>query len=197
MRKFNQQLDLSGKVKICGMKKMTGLKEAGEQLHRADHFLYKEVNIDVLPSVYELIIKTADQLKLNHFVLEIVFVKDGNLQLIQDKKKASLDFENNFFDGCLTMNAIYFWKDPIAYFKEIYRVLRPGGVFSLAFKEKKAGGNLPWTEPDFTFYDIHEVEAFFIESGFINIELKHITEEILDKEMVTPFVSIVGEKKAG
>lgn len=176
-----------------------GLKEADEQMHGAEHPLYNEMKSGVSPSLYEVIFKTADQLKLtdHSFVLEIVFVKEGHVQLIQDKKDANLGFENNFFDSCFTVNTIYFWDDPISHFQEIYRVLRPGGSFTLAFKEKKFGGDLPWTQADFTFYDINEVETFFRKSGFVNIEVKHIPEEILDKsnkEIITHFVSITGRK---
>lgn len=179
-----------------------GLKEAGELMHGAEYPLYKEIKSGVSPSPYEVIFKTADQLKLtdHSFVLEIVFVKEGHVQLIQDKKDANLGFENNFFDSCFTVNTIYFWEDPISHFQEIYRVLRPGGSFSLVFKEKKFGENMPWTRADFTFYDINEVETFFRKSGFVNIEVKHISEDILDKggkDMVTPFVSIAGSKEAG
>lgn len=183
------------------MKKLICLKEADEQVNDAEHFLYKEMKSDVSPSHDEGIFKTADQLKLtgSSYVLEIVFVRDGHVQLIQDTKCANLDFENNFFDSCFTVNTIYGWADPISHFQEIYRVLRPGGNFSLVFKEKKFGGNMPWTQADFTFYDIHEVETFFKKSGFVNIEIKHISEEIRDKdgkEMIAPFVGIAGWKEA-
>jgi len=179
------------------MKDLIDLKQTCEKLYRADHFSSKKKNSSDSPPLFELIYKTVDQLKVkaDFSVSEVVFIKEGNLHVINDKKGTSLDFENNFFDACINVNAIYFWEHPITYFKEIYRVLRPGGVFSLAFKEKKCGGNLPWTQPDFTFYDIREVETFFMESGFENIEVKQIAEETLDKEMITPLINVFGQKK--
>ena len=124
-------------------------------------------------------------------------IRESSVQFIRAKESGTLDFGNSYFDCCFTVNTIYFWKDPISHFKEIYRVLQPGGKFYLAFIEKKFGGHLPWTQSDFVFYTINEVEAFFRKAGFVNIEVEQMTEEIIDKggkEMIRPFVSIAGMK---
>ncbi|MBB6498570.1 class I SAM-dependent methyltransferase [Pedobacter cryoconitis] len=124
-------------------------------------------------------------------------IREGQVQFIQAKEDGALDFEDCYFDYCFTINTIYFWKDPISHFKEIYRVLQPGGKFNLAFVEKKFGGDLPWTHGDFIFYDVNEVKTLFRKAGFVNIEVKQMTEEIIDKtrkELIRPFLSITGRK---
>lgn len=108
-----------------------------------------------------------------------------------------LDFQDNFFDYCFTANSIYFWPDPLNYVAESYRVLKRGGKMSLAFVEKNFGGDLPWTQLDFTFYEIDEVKSFFKQSGFANIEVKKMMETIMDqngREISRPFIMVSGQK---
>ena len=108
-----------------------------------------------------------------------------------------LDFQDNFFDYCFTANTIYFWPDPLKYLAESYRVLKPGGKMNLAFVEKNFGGDLPWTQLDFTFYEIDEVKSIFKQSGFSNIEVKKMMETIMDqngKEISKPFIVVSGHK---
>ncbi|QNN40478.1 class I SAM-dependent methyltransferase [Pedobacter roseus] len=109
-----------------------------------------------------------------------------------------LDFGDNSFDCCFTANTIYFWPDPLKYLTESYRVLKPDGQMNLVFVEKNFGGHLPWTQFDFTFYEIDEVKTLFKQSGFVNIEVKKMTETIMDqngKEISKPFIIISGQKK--
>jgi SAM-dependent methyltransferase len=96
---------------------------------------------------------------------------------IQTRKSARLDVDDYSFDYCFTENTIYFWEEPIAHLKEIYRALKNAGMFSMAFIEKQYGGDLPWTQLDFTFYDPNEVKFFFKQAGFVGIEEKQMRIE--------------------
>jgi len=118
-------------------------------------------------------------------------------QFIKIEENGTLEFPNDFFGYCFSVNSIYFWENPLRYFKEIYRVLAIGGKFDLAFIEKKFGADLPWTHADFTFYEINQVKDFFHQAGFATIEAKEMTEEITDKygKVVTrPFLILSGNK---
>ena len=122
---------------------------------------------------------------------------DGNAVEFIKTADNKLDFQDNFFDYCFTANTIYFWPDPLKYLAESYRVLKPGGKMSLAFVEKNFGGDLPWTQLDFTFYEIDEVKSFFELSGFANIEVKKMMEMVMDqngKEISKPFIVVSGRK---
>lgn len=108
------------------------------------------------------------------------------------------DLQDNSFDWCVTANTIYFWPDPLKYLSESYRVLKSGGKMNLAFVEKNFGAHLPWTQLDFTFYETDEVKSLFKQSGFVNIEVKKMTETIIDqngKEITKPFILVSGQKK--
>lgn len=123
---------------------------------------------------------------------------DGNdIELIKTTDH-QLDFEDNSFDYCFTANTIYFWPDPLKYLTESYRVLKSGGKMNLAFVEKNFGAHLPWTQLDFTFYEINEVKSLFKQSGFTNIEVKKLTETIIEQngeEITKPFIMVSGQKK--
>jgi len=118
-------------------------------------------------------------------------------RLVKVEEDGKLGFQDDFFDNCFSANSIYFWNNPLNYFMEIYRVLRSGGKFDLAFVEKKHGGALPWTQADFAFYEIDQVKDFFKKSGFVNIEVEEMTEEIADQygnAVKRPFVILSGKK---
>ncbi|WP_431294590.1 class I SAM-dependent methyltransferase [Pedobacter sp. P26] len=123
---------------------------------------------------------------------------DGNAIELIKKTDHQLDFEDNYFDYCFTANTIYFWPDPLKYLAESYRVLKSNGKMNLAFVEKNFGGDLPWTQLDFTFYEIDEVKSFFKQSGFAKIEVNKLTETVTDqsgKEVTKPFIMVSGQKK--
>ncbi|WP_254413421.1 class I SAM-dependent methyltransferase [Dyadobacter diqingensis] len=77
-----------------------------------------------------------------------------------------LDFQDDFFDKIFTVNTVYFWQDPVAYAKEIFRVLKPGGVFSLVFSDKSFMEQLPFTKFGFQLYDKNLAETLLKQSGF-------------------------------
>jgi len=81
-----------------------------------------------------------------------------------------LNFPSDFFDKIFTVNTIYFWQDPEAYAREIFRVLKPGGVFSLGFASRDFMEGLPFTKYRFNLYDKLTVEALLIKAGFSVLE---------------------------
>lgn len=124
-------------------------------------------------------------------------LNEGYAEFSRAIEKEKLNFEDNFFDCCFTINNIYFWKAPKLIFAEIYRVLRTGGTFNIAFIAQKHGKDLPWTHADFNFYETNQLKAFLRTAGFDSIEVKEITEEILTKDgqkVTRPFVYLTGRK---
>ena len=77
-----------------------------------------------------------------------------------------LYFESAAFDKIFTVNTLYFWKDPVAYAGEIFRVLKPGGIFCLCFAPKEFMSKLPFTGYIFRLYTLEEAETVMISAGF-------------------------------
>jgi len=118
-------------------------------------------------------------------------------QLLKIEEGGRMGFQDDFFDCCFSASSLYFWKNPARYFLEIYRILKPGGKFEIAFVEKNYGVDLPWTQVDFTFYEVDQVKDFFHQAGFVNIKVNKMTEERTDKNgsaITRPFVIISGRK---
>lgn len=82
----------------------------------------------------------------------------------------NLDFPEHTFDKIFTVNTLYFWKHPDQYAAEIYRVLKPGGSFSLAFAHKDFMEQLPFTKWDFQLYDTSMVQSLLEHAGFSILE---------------------------
>ena len=56
----------------------------------------------------------------------------------------ALPYGDATFDRVLTVHTIYFWPDPVAAFREVRRVIRPGGRFVLVFHEPDPGPAATW-----------------------------------------------------
>lgn len=89
-----------------------------------------------------------------------------------------IPFSENYFDRAFTVNTIYFWKDTLAMLMEIYRVLKPSGIFSLTFAEESFMQNLPFTKFGFELYSREKAEVFIKQTPFT------IRETIIEKENV-------------
>lgn len=140
---------------------------------------------------------TSEDMVKKAILANTLKVKQGSARFVKAKGDGILDFKNDFFDQCFTENTLYFWKNPILYFMEIKRVLKSGGKFTLSFTEKNFAKNLPWTQLEFTFYDVKEVQKIFQRTGFTNITAKKITDKIINENgewVKSSYVMMSGQK---
>jgi len=93
-----------------------------------------------------------------------------------------IPFDSNYFHKILTVNTLYFWKNPIQLLNEIYRVLKPGGKFCLTIAQKDFMEKLPFTKFIFELYDIAKVEKLIQASHFKNMEFKEHIEQLAYKD---------------
>lgn len=88
---------------------------------------------------------------------------------------ADMIFADNRFDTVTAFETVYFWPDLAKCFREVWRVLKPGGTFLICNevngdtdKDKK------WTEiiGGMTIYKDTELKAYLEQAGFCNIAVQ-------------------------
>ena len=98
----------------------------------------------------------------------------------------NIPFEDEKFNKAMTVNTIYFWKNPIKLLDEIYRVLKTDGLFCITFAQKDFMEMLPFTQHGFNLYDNQKLEDLIQQSSFKLINFSAHTEQVRSKadEMV-------------
>ena len=86
----------------------------------------------------------------------------------------NLEFEDDSFDTITTMNTIYFWNDTIQGLREIYRVLKDGGVFYNAVLTKESLDKVFYTKNGFKKFEKNEYVEMAQQVGFKNISFKDL-----------------------
>jgi len=137
----------------------------------------------------ELMFQEARQINRNFVSQKQAFFSlyDGNV----------IPFEDEFFDKIFTVNTIYFWQQPEKLLLEIYRVLKPEGIFCITFAEESFMKTLPFTQYEFELYSTEKVEKLIQKTVFkitnketLTEKVKTRTRELVDRQ----FTTIVLEK---
>lgn len=108
-----------------------------------------------------------------------------------------IPFEDHKFDKIFTVNTLYFWEKPLDFLNEIFRVLKPEGIFVLTFGQKEFMQNLSFTEFGFNLYDNQNLIELLQKSHFSNYVVTEKEELIKSKtgELVTRIYTILTIKK--
>ena len=109
-----------------------------------------------------------------------------------------LPFEDKTFDKIFTVNTVYFWKQPVEYLNQIYRVLKDNGTFILTFGQRSFMEKLPFTQFDFTLYNTDEMEETVSKSHFQRMKISEKEEEVKSKtanETITRNYTVLTIKK--
>lgn len=101
-------------------------------------------------------------------------VKSGRMEL-REGDVSGLPYEEAFFDGAYTVNTVYFWPEPEAALRELFRVLKPGGVFANVCYEKAWLERLPYTR-SFRRYERKELEDLGRQAGFSEVHTRTIKQ---------------------
>lgn len=127
--------------------------------------------------------------------LNIEFKDQADFVLYEGEK---LPFEDEVFDKIFTVNTVYFWKEPVAYLNEIYRVLDDNGTFVLTFGQREFMQTLPFTEYNFKLYSNDEMEELVSKSHFKRMKISEKEEAIKSKtgdELIKRIYTVLTIKK--
>lgn len=103
-----------------------------------------------------------------------------------------IPFENDLFNRVMTVNTIYFWKNPSALLGEIYRVIKPGGKCFITFAQKSFMKQLPFVKHHFELYDHKKLEALVGTTPFKILQIEEKSDHTQSKtgEMVNRHYAI-------
>ena len=87
---------------------------------------------------------------------------------------AELPFESEQFDAVTAFETVYFWPDLPQCFREVYRVLKPGGTFLICNESNgDTDKDEKWTEiiGGMTIYKDAELKAYLEQAGFHDVQI--------------------------
>ncbi|MCH4034027.1 MAG: class I SAM-dependent methyltransferase [Lachnospiraceae bacterium] len=90
-------------------------------------------------------------------------------------QRASVDqlpFTGDTFDLVTAVETVYFWEDPQANIREIFRVLKPSGTLAILAEASDPLLHQDWTNPGgkMVLYRPGEYRTFLSRAGFINLK---------------------------
>jgi ubiquinone/menaquinone biosynthesis C-methylase UbiE len=88
-----------------------------------------------------------------------------------------LPFDDNSFDIIFCINVIYFWEMPEQHLKEIYRVLKPGGMFYTGFRPADTMLQLPFTKYGFTLFSEDDWNRKLSDSNFNYVSSEKLSSQ--------------------
>ncbi len=153
-------------------------------LFQAKNLSYKGIEIS------DLMFEKANQIKSS--------LIESDIELILTNETTVLPFEDKTIDSCFSVNTIYFWSDPIKYFTEIYRVLKPNSSVTISYIREDFLKKQPFViEEIFAIYKTEWLIRIMTNIGYSNLERWQYMEETIDKlgnKVVRPFVVLKGKK---
>jgi ubiquinone/menaquinone biosynthesis C-methylase UbiE len=116
--------------------------------------------------------------------LNDAFVQSGRARFVSGNAE-QLPFEAGTFNKVFSVNTVYFWENQKAVLAEIHRVLKPGGILSLAIRPKKLMQHYPFVQFGFNLFSKEDLVTLLSENHF------RVTDIM---ERVEPEQEIAGEK---
>ena len=109
---------------------------------------------------------------------ELGFKNEIAFSLFDGKR---IPFEDESFDKIMTVNTIYFWKRPLNFLIEIYRVLKPNGVCVICYGEEAYMAQMPFTVYGFNLYNQEKIKSLISLSPFSVDQTETKSEMVMSK----------------
>lgn len=109
----------------------------------------------------EVMVAQAQKTNQHYIAQKRVKIQKGNCD--------NLPYGPESFDKVCTSNTIYFWENPKAIIKEIFRIVKPGGRLVIGFRDADQMKALPLSEDVFHFYTGDDVKGLLANAGFSNV----------------------------
>ena len=100
-------------------------------------------------------------------------IAEGRCAVLQGSV-ADMMFADNWFDAVTAFETVYFWPDLPQCFREVYRVLKPGGTLLICNESNgDTDKDKKWTEiiGGMTIYKDIELKAYLEQAGFHDIQI--------------------------
>lgn len=98
-------------------------------------------------------------------------IRDGRCVVWQGSA-AEIIFARDWFDAVTAFETVYFWPDLPQCFREIYRVLKPGGTFLICNKCADTASGEKWKKriAGMCIYTDTQLKTFLEQAGFRNVQ---------------------------
>ena len=100
-------------------------------------------------------------------------IVEGRCAVLQGSV-ADMIFADNWFDAVTAFETVYFWPNLPRCFREVYRVLKPGGTFLICNESNgDSDKDERWTEiiGGMTIYKDTELKAYLEQAGFHEVQI--------------------------
>ena len=98
-------------------------------------------------------------------------IREGRCTILQGSV-ADMIFAADWFDAVTAFETVYFWPDLSACFREVYRVLKPGGTFLICSECADPVKDAKWPEriPGMTVYTGDQLRSVLEQAGFRDVQ---------------------------
>ncbi|MGH7889074.1 MAG: class I SAM-dependent methyltransferase, partial [Thermodesulfobacteriota bacterium] len=90
---------------------------------------------------------------------------------------ACLPYQDNIFDKVCSVNAIYFWTNPLENLLEIRRIMKKDGRLVVSFHSREKMKKMRIFQYNFSLYSPEEVRGLLNRAGFKNVRIETRDED--------------------
>lgn len=105
-------------------------------------------------------------------------IADGLVEL-RESDGRTLPLPDAAFDKACTINTVYVLPRPLDVFRDMYRVLKPGGRIAVAFPVRETFMQFPLAKrtPGFHFHELSAIRSALGQAGFVELR-EHRNEDV-------------------